>query len=103
MEFAGTDKPSIESAVQFGQILQERRLSRSSINNYSFSIAKYHEMFGERISLPFLKRNDDLPYHFNEEDVRSIFGACTNLKHYAMLQTVFYGCLRASELCNLDD
>ena len=55
LKFAGTDKPHIESAKQFRQILHERRLSKSSINNYSFSIAKYHEMLGEKISLPFLK------------------------------------------------
>ena len=60
-------------------------------------------MIGEDVSFPFLKRNDELPYYFGEEDVRNIFDICTNLKHYAMLQTLFYGCLRASELCNLDD
>jgi integrase len=26
-----------------------------------------------------------------------------NLKHLCMFQVLFYGCLRASELCNLDD
>jgi integrase/recombinase XerD len=44
-----------------------------------------------------------LPYYFTEEEVILIFGVCHNLKHLAMLQTLFYGCLRASELCNLDD
>jgi integrase/recombinase XerD len=103
LKFAGTDKPPIESAARFRQVLHEKRLSRSSISNYSFSITKYHEMLGEKVSLPFLKRNDELPYYFSEDDVRSIFDTCTNLKHYAMLQTIFYGCLRASELCNIDD
>jgi integrase/recombinase XerD len=60
-------------------------------------------MIGEEISFQFLKRNNNLPYYFDEEDVLKIFGSCHNLKHYAMLQTLFYGCLRASELCNLDD
>jgi integrase/recombinase XerD len=55
LKFAGTDKPNTESAQHFRQTLQERRLSRSSINNYSFAIAKYHEMLGELVSLPFLK------------------------------------------------
>jgi integrase/recombinase XerD len=32
-----------------------------------------------------------------------IFSVINNIKHFAMLQTIFYGCLRASELCNLDD
>jgi integrase/recombinase XerD len=103
LKFAGTDKPLVESATRFRQTLHEKRISRSSINNYSFSIAKYHEMLGEEVSLPFLKRNDELPYYFGEDDVRNIFDTCTNLKHYAMLQTIFYGCLRASELCNIDD
>lgn len=96
LKFAGTDRPPIETATRFRQVLNEKRLSRSSINNCSFAIAKYHEMFGEKISLPFLKRNEVLPYYFDEDDVRNVFDTCTNLKHYAMLQTVFYGCLRKS-------
>jgi integrase/recombinase XerD len=103
LKFVGTDKPNIESAQQFRHFLNEKRLSRSSMNNYSFAIAKYHKMLGEIVCLPFLKRNDELPYYFDEEEVRNIFDVCNNLKHYAMLQTLFYGCLRASELCNLDD
>jgi integrase/recombinase XerD len=103
LKFSGTDKPSVEAAGQFRQVLHEKRLSRSTINNYSFAMVNYHKMLGETVSFPFLKRNDDLPYYFNEGDVRDIFDACNNLKHYAMLQTLFYGCLRASELCNLDD
>lgn len=103
LKYTGTDKPPIDSAKVFRQILHEKRLSSSSINNYSFAIKKYHAMLGEAVSLPFLKRNEGLPYYFDEDDVRNIFDVCNNLKHYAILQTVFYGCLRASELCNLDD
>jgi integrase len=103
LEFAGTDRPLAEAAKQFRQILHDRELSRSTINNYSFAISKYHEMLGESVSLPFLKRNDELLYYFDQEDVRNIFDACGNLKHFAMLQTLFYSFLRASELCNLDD
>lgn len=32
-----------------------------------------------------------------------IFATIQNLKHLAMLQVLFYGCLRATELCNLND
>lgn len=103
LKFAGTDRPPIDSAIQFKEILQDKRLARSTLNNYSFAISKYHEMLGEEVSFPFLKRNDELPYYFGEDDVQKIFDCCTNLKHYAMLQTLFYGCLRASEVCNLDD
>ena len=41
--------------------------------------------------------------YFNEDDVLKIFSICHNIKHLAMLHTLFYGCLRASELCHLDD
>ena len=43
------------------------------------------------------------PYYFSEEDVLAIFSVCSNIKHLAMLQTLFYGCLRSTELCKLDD
>jgi integrase/recombinase XerD len=49
-----------------------------------------------------LDRNDNLPYYFDEDDVLKIFSSCRNFKHLTMLKTLFYGCLRASELCNLD-
>lgn len=103
LNFAGTDNPSTDSAVKFRDTLHDRNLSRSTINNYSFAIINYHKMLGEAVSLPFLKRNDELPYYFAEDDVVKIFSVCTNFKHYAMLQTLFYGCLRAFELCNLND
>jgi integrase/recombinase XerD len=103
LDFAKTDRPSPETASKFKEQLHMKKLSRSTINNYSFAIKKYHEMLGEEISLPYLNRNKILPYYFDQDDVLRIFSSCHNLKHYAMMQTLFYGCLRASELCNLDD
>ena len=103
LEFAKTDRPSPEMPFKFRELLQSRKLSRSSINNYCFAIKKYHELLGESVSFPYLNRNKILPFYFDEDDVLKIFSSCHNLKHYAMLQTLFYGCLRASELCNLDD
>ncbi len=103
LEFARTDRPSVETASLFKDSLHDRNLARSTINNYSFAVACYHEMYGEEVSLPFLKRNNELPYYFDEEEVLRIFNVCNNIKHYTMLQVLFYACLRASELCNLDD
>jgi integrase/recombinase XerD len=60
-------------------------------------------MLGEKVKLQHLKRNEIMPYYFDESEVQAIFSACQNLKHLAMLQLLFFGCLRASELCNLDD
>lgn len=103
LEFAKTDRPSPEMPFKFREELQSRKLSRSTINNYCFAIKKYHELLGEAICFPYLNRNKILPYYFDQDDVLKIFSSCHNLKHYTMLQTLFYGCLRASELCNLDD
>jgi integrase/recombinase XerD len=103
LKFAKTNTPLAEDAAMFRESLQDKSFARSTLNNYSFAIKTYHKMLGDSVELPFLKRNDELPYYFDSEDVLKIFSACNNLKHYAMLQTLFYGCLRASELCNLND
>lgn len=103
LEFAKTDMPSEEDLINFRDSLLEKNLSRSAINNNSFAAIKYHEMLGENVKAPIMKRNDEIPYYFDEDDVLQIFSVCHNLKHLSMLQTLFYACLRASELCNLDD
>ncbi|MCJ7444681.1 MAG: tyrosine-type recombinase/integrase [Methanotrichaceae archaeon] len=53
--------------------------------------------------LQFRQTDETIPHFFDENDIAKQFIVCHNLKHLAMLQTLFYGCLRASELCNLDD
>lgn len=104
LEFTQTDRPLAEDAIRFRDSLLEKNLARSTLNNYTFALKTYHKMLGDSsLDLPVLKRNEELPYYFDQEDVLRIFGACHNLKHYAMLHTLFYGCLRASELCHLDD
>ena len=103
LEWAGTDEPTLSQAEAFRDSLLERKRARSTINNYSFTVKRYHEMLGEEFSFPFLKRNNQIPHFFDAEDVQRIFDVIDNLKHLALLQTAFYGCLRASEVCNLDD
>jgi integrase/recombinase XerD len=103
LEYAKTNRPNATDFTDFRETLHKKNLSRSTINNYSFAIKKYHEMWGEKIEYTFLKRNDEIPYYFDEEDVLRIFSVVHNVKHLAMLKTIFYSCLRASELCNLDD
>ncbi|MCJ7442964.1 MAG: site-specific integrase [Methanotrichaceae archaeon] len=103
LEFAQNKVPTEETVISFRATLHEKALSISSINNYCFAIKKYHEMLGHQIAFPFIKPKNTIPYFFDESDVAKIFGACRNLKHYAMLQTIFYGSLCASELCHLDD
>jgi site-specific recombinase XerD len=60
-------------------------------------------MNGKSIEFNFVRPINTIPHFFDENDIAKLFAACHNLKHFAMLQTLFYGCLRASELCSLDD
>lgn len=96
-------QPTHDQAIAFRESLVDKHLSRSSINNYSFTIQLYHGMLGAPIKLPYMSRGEKLPYFFGESDIEEIFYNTTNIKYLAMLQVGFYGCLRASEICNLDD
>lgn len=97
-----TSDPAAEDANSFYNSLHTKKLSRSSLNNYSAAIIKYQDMIEIPVKLPFLKLNNALPYVFDEKDVTKIFKACTNFKHRCMLKVLFFGCLRSGELCNLD-
>lgn len=103
LEFAKGDSPQVEEFTRFREMLLEKRLSRSSINNYCFAIKKYYEMCGKSITFNFVRPMNTIPHFFDENDIAKIFSVCGNIKHLAMLETLFYGCLRASELCSLDD
>jgi integrase/recombinase XerD len=103
LEFTQSERPPINALNEYREYLQSKKLSRSSLNNCSFAIQHYYKMVGEDVSFHFIKPNNNIPYYFDEEDILRIFSVCRNIKHYAMLQVLFYGCLRASELCNLDD
>jgi site-specific recombinase XerD len=49
LEFAKDDAPQVDKFTKFHEVLHERKLSRSSINNYCFAIKKYYEMCGKSI------------------------------------------------------
>lgn len=103
LKYANTSNPTIQDATKFREYLIETNKKRSTINNYCFAIRLYHRMNGENIKFSVLKRNNQIPYFFNEEEILKIFSVCRNIKHYAMLKTLFFGCLRVSELCSLCD
>jgi len=103
LDFANIRDPDPAKADQYRNTLIDKGLSRSHLNNTCFGIKKYFEMNGMHWDFAVLRSNDAIPYYFNEEDVLAIFSVCSNIKHLAMLQTLFYGCLRSSELCKLDD
>lgn len=102
LKFAKSNRPSGQDLERFGDILAERKVSRSTKNQYNYSIRAYHAMLGVRIEVKRLEPNNLTPHYFDKDDVIKIFSVIQNLKHLAMLQTVFYACLRISELCNIE-
>jgi len=102
LKFAQSDKPSVSVFDDYQKHLFEKGLSLSGINNSLFAVKRFYRMLGQEVAFEFVKPHDSIPFYFTEEDVANIFHACSNVKHRAMLETLFYGCLRATELCELD-
>jgi integrase/recombinase XerD len=96
------DMPSPKDAEKFYSSLYDKKLSRSAINNFVAALLKYHAMIDRPVKLKFIRLNNSLPYFFDRSDILKIFGACNNLKHFAMLKALFFGCLRSGELCKLN-
>jgi integrase/recombinase XerD len=103
LDFVGRYLDSGKTVSEFMDRLHNRHLARSSINSYISAIKAYHRMLGEPLDdLRILRQPEGIPYYFDEEDIRKIFGVVQNLKHQAILYLLFYACLRASELCSLN-
>jgi integrase/recombinase XerD len=103
LEYAKCEDPSFETANKYRSRLIDQDLSKGHVNNTCFAIRKFYEMNNMVWDFTFLKPNEGIPYYFDERDVQAIFSVCSNIKHLAMLQTLFYGCLRSSEMCKLED
>jgi integrase/recombinase XerD len=103
LEYANCEEPTIEKANEFREVLIDRGISKSHINNTCFAIKRYFKLNNIEWNFIILRGDERVPYYFDENDVLAIFSACTNLKHLAILKTLFYGCLRSSELCRLED
>jgi integrase/recombinase XerD len=103
LAFAGSDKPKVKDWQSFSESLHDRKLGRSTLNQYSYAARAYHAMLGENLTIKRLQPHNEIPYFFEEDDVVKIFSAVNNLKHLAMLETLFYAHLRCSELIMLND
>jgi len=86
-------------------LITERKLSKSYINTtysglkffYTVTLGREWEMK----QIPRVKRDKKLPTVLSKGEVQKIFDATTNLKHKAILMTVYGGGLRVSEVANL--
>jgi integrase/recombinase XerD len=104
LTFAKDSHPSIQQAYEFREHLIEEKVAPSSINTICHALKKFYSMHGEKFEFKSLRVRNTIPFFFNEDEVGRIFDAAShNIKHLTMLQTLFYGCLRANELCELED
>jgi integrase/recombinase XerD len=104
LKFANDAHPSTEKATEFRDHLIAKKQARATINNSCYALGNFYKMHSESFKFPILRVNNTIPYYFSEEEVHKIFDAASrNIKHLAMLQILFFGCLRASELCTLED
>jgi hypothetical protein len=82
----GTIEPTTQQAEKFREGLIDKRLSRSSVNNYSFTLQLYHGMLRTHLKFPPLRMGDKLPFFFNEDDILSIFYCTNNIKYLACIK-----------------
>ncbi len=73
LKFVNTDRPSEDDLERFRENLFDKRVSKSYHNNYKSAIQLYHEMIGEEVKMPFLSRNETIPYFFSEEEINRFF------------------------------
>ncbi|MGY4385716.1 integrase/recombinase XerD [Pedobacter sp. UYP24] len=83
----------------------KQRISVSYQKGLVGAIKKLYELtLGEKIQLDYLypkRAFSKLPKFFSKEEVRQLFDNTTNLKHKAILMTIYSCGLRLSELLNL--
>ena len=86
-------------------LINEKKSSPETVNNYSASIRFLFAVTLNRtlnyLQIPRQKKHKALPEILTREEISSIIGRCSNLKHKAMLMVTYGGGLRVSEVAAL--
>lgn len=86
-------------------LMKEKKVSQSSINQAYSAMKFFYETTMERewngIKIPRIKNRKKLPVVLAREEVRSVLRCIDNLKHRAILTTIYSGGLRVSEATHL--
>ncbi len=86
-------------------LLRERRLSRSSVNQYScayrFFFGTVLGLDGEAFQIPLAAAAQQLPEILSREELALLFAAASHLKSRTFLMVAYGTGLRVSELCRL--
>jgi len=85
--------------------ITERKLSEGTVNYINASLKFFYTKTLNRYwnmdKIPRIKEPRKLPAVLSPQEVKEIFDATENLKHKAILMTVYSAGLRISEVCNL--
>ena len=99
------DIPISEIEAFINTKVDHDKISASYQHSLVGAIKKIYELVKhQKIELDYLypKRNETkLPNFFSQDEVRNILNACENLKHKAILTTIYSCGLRLSELLNI--
>lgn len=86
-------------------LITERKVSSSYINSAYSALKIFYETTLKREwdikEIPRMKISKKLPTVLSMDEVKRIFDVTTNIKHKAILVTIYSGGLRISEACNL--
>lgn len=102
-EIARIDEPMIKAYLRY--LVTERKVSTSYQNQAINAIKFYYErILGGQRKIYFIdrpRREKILPSVLSEEEVAGIFQSIDNIKHKAILMTIYSAGLRISELIHL--
>ena len=97
---------SVEEIIAFLRYLVNKRKISTSYQNQSINAIKfyYERVLGGKRKIYLIERprkEKYLPEVLSEEEVAAILKSITNIKHKALIMTIYSGGLRISELINL--
>jgi site-specific recombinase XerD len=102
--WAGEHSPPVTKATEYREYLLDRNMSPRTVNNSCIALRNFYKFAGEDFNYKYLSNDKTLPFFFDQDDILKIFSAAScNIKHLSMLKVLFYGGLRASEICKLLD
>lgn len=86
-------------------IIEEKKVSQSTVNQTYSALKFFYETTLKRdwisYRIPRAKKQKSLPVVFSPEEVRAVLSVVGNLKHRAILMTIYSGGLRLNEAVHL--
>jgi len=94
-----------EIKMYLHHLIEEKKVSQAKVNQTYSALKFFYETTLKRTwsqyRIPRAKKQRFLPVVLSPGEVETIFSAVTNLKHYAILMTIYSGGLRINEAVHL--